>query len=81
MQVLATYAGEEAGMRELDADAALTRNAYGAGEAYFLGCDLGVSDLTRFVSGWLRRSQILPSAAGQQSVAIQPSAASRRRDP
>nr|WP_257963359.1 hypothetical protein [Bifidobacterium longum] len=33
--------------------AAITRNTYGEGEAYFLGCDLGVSDLTRFVGGWL----------------------------
>ena len=53
MQVLATYAGEEADEWELDGMAAITRNTYGEGEAYFLGCDLGVSDLTRFVGGWL----------------------------
>ncbi len=33
VQVLATYAGEEADEWELDDRAALTRNAYGAGEA------------------------------------------------
>lgn len=53
MQVLASYAGEEADEWELDGMAAITRNTYGEGEAYFLGCDLGVSDLTRFVGGWL----------------------------
>ena len=51
MQVLASYAGEEADEWELDGMAAITRNTYGEGEAYFLGCDLGVSDLTRFVGG------------------------------
>ena len=53
VQVLASYAGEEADEWELDGMAAITRNTYGEGEAYFLGCDLGVSDLTRFVGGWL----------------------------
>ena len=53
VQVLASYAGEEADEWELDGTAAITRNTYGEGEAYFLGCDLGVSDLTRFVGGWL----------------------------
>ena len=53
VQVLASYAGEEADEWELDGMAAITRNTYGEGEAYSLGCDLGVSDLTRFVGGWL----------------------------
>ena len=44
MQVLASYAGEEADEWELDGMAAITRNTYGEVEAYFLGCDLGVSD-------------------------------------
>ena len=65
VQVLATYAGEEADEWELDGTAALTRNAYGAGEAYFLGCDLGVSDLTRFVSGWLA---VQPQSSRQPQV-------------
>ena len=47
VQVLASYAGEEADEWELDGMAAITRNTYGEGEAYFLGCDLGVSDLPR----------------------------------
>ena len=34
------YAGEEADEWELDGMAAVTRNPYGAGEAYFVGCDL-----------------------------------------
>ena len=38
-QVLATYAGEEADEWELDGTAAVTRNPYGSGEAYFVGCD------------------------------------------
>ena len=40
VQVLASYAGEEADEWELDGMAAITRNTYGEGEAYFLGCDL-----------------------------------------
>lgn len=57
VQVLASYAGEEADEWELDGMAAITRNTYGEGEAYFLGCDLGVSDLTRFVGAGLPRSR------------------------
>ena len=49
-QVLATYEGEEADEWELDGTAAITRNPYGSGEAYFVGCDLNVADLTQFVS-------------------------------
>ena len=68
VQVLATYAGEEADEWELDGTAAITRNAYGAGEAYFLGCDLGVSDLTRFVGGWLAAQ---PRSSRQSQVSSQ----------
>ena len=49
-QVLATYEGEEADEWELDGTAAITRNPYGSGETYFVGCDLNVADLTQFVS-------------------------------
>ncbi len=45
-QVLATYEGEEADEWELGGTAAVTRNPYGSGEAYFVGCDLNVADLT-----------------------------------
>ncbi|ETY72423.1 beta-galactosidase [Bifidobacterium moukalabense DSM 27321] len=48
-EVLATYSGEAADEWELDGTAAITRNPYGAGTAYFVGCDLNVADLTRFV--------------------------------
>ncbi|WP_137655304.1 beta-galactosidase [Bifidobacterium moukalabense] len=48
-EVLATYSGEAADEWELDGTAAITRNPYGAGIAYFVGCDLNVADLTRFV--------------------------------
>ena len=70
VQVLASYAGEEADEWELDGTAAITRNTYGEGEAYFLGCDLGVSDLTRFVGGWLAaqpRSPRQPQVSGVTS--------------
>ena len=52
-QVLATYAGEAADEWELDGTAAVTRNPYGSGEAYFVGCDLDVADLTRLVRAYL----------------------------
>ena len=48
-QVLATYEGEEADEWELGGTAAITRNPYGSGETYFVGCDLNVADLTEFV--------------------------------
>ena len=75
MQVLASYAGEEADEWELDGMAAITRNTYGEGEAYFLGCDLGVSDLTRFVGGWLAarpRSPRQPQVSSQSQAFRQP---------
>ena len=52
-QVLAMYAGEEADEWELDGMAAVTRNPYGAGEAYFVGCDLDVADLTKLIRTYL----------------------------
>lgn len=52
-QVLAMYAGEEADEWELDGMAAVTRNPYGAGEAYFVGCDLDVADLTKLIQIYL----------------------------
>ena len=55
-QVLATYAGEEADEWELDGTAAVTRNPYGSGEAYFVGCDLDVADLTKLVRAYLAAS-------------------------
>ena len=69
VQVLASYAGEEADEWELDGTAAITRNTYGEGEAYFLGCDLGVSDLTRFVGGWLAAR---PQVSSQSQAFRQP---------
>ena len=55
-QVLAMYAGEEADEWELDGTAAVTRNPYGSGEAYFVGCDLDVADLTKLVRAYLAAS-------------------------
>ena len=63
-QVLATYAGEEADEWELDGMAAVTRNPYGAGEAYFVGCDLDVADLTKLI-----RTYLAAPAQSQQSQA------------
>ena len=48
-EVLATYSGKSADEWELDGTAAITRSPYGAGAAYFVGCDLNVADLSRFV--------------------------------
>ena len=64
MQVLAMYAGEEADEWELDGMAAVTRNPYGAGEAYFVGCDLDVADLTKLI-----RTYLAAPAQSQQSQA------------
>lgn len=63
-QVLAMYAGEEADEWELDGMAAVTRNPYGAGEAYFVGCDLDVADLTKLI-----RTYFAAPAQSQQSQA------------
>ena len=63
-QVLAMYAGEEADEWELDGMAAVIRNPYGAGEAYFVGCDLDVADLTKLI-----RTYLAAPAQSQQSQA------------
>lgn len=63
-QVLAMYAGEEADEWELDGTAAVTRNPYGSGEAYFVGCDLDVADLTKLI-----RTYLAAPAQSQQSQA------------
>lgn len=63
-QVLAMYAGEEADEWELNGMAAVTRNPYGAGEAYFVGCDLDVADLTKLI-----RTYLAAPAQSQQSQA------------
>lgn len=63
-QVLTMYAGEEADEWELDGMAAVTRNPYGAGEAYFVGCDLDVADLTKLI-----RTYLAAPAQSQQSQA------------
>ena len=55
-EVLATYSGKSADEWELDGTAAITRNPYGAGAAYFVGCDLNVADLSRFVRANLTTS-------------------------
>ena len=55
-EVLATYSGKSADEWELDGTAAITRNSYGAGAAYFVGCDLNVADLSRFVRANLTTS-------------------------
>ena len=55
-EVLATYSGKSADEWELDGTAAITRSPYGAGAAYFVGCDLNVADLSRFVRANLTTS-------------------------
>ena len=55
-EVLATYSGNSADEWELDGTAAITRSPYGAGAAYFVGCDLNVADLSRFVRANLTTS-------------------------
>ena len=44
--------------------AAVTRNPCGAGEAYFVGCDLDVADLTKLI-----RTYLAAPAQSQQSQA------------
>ena len=61
-QVLAAYAGEEADEWDLDGTPAVTRNPYGKGETYFIGCDLDVAALTKLV-----RTYLAASAASAQS--------------
>jgi beta-galactosidase len=48
-RVLATYSGDAAVDWELDEVPAIVRNRYGAGSAYYIGCDLGRSDIAGFV--------------------------------
>ena len=48
-EVLATYSRKAADEWELDGSAAITRNPYGSGVAYFVGCDLNTADLARFI--------------------------------
>lgn len=55
-EVLAIYSGNSADEWELDGTAAITRSLYGAGAAYFVGCDLNVADLSRFVRANLTTS-------------------------
>ncbi len=50
VETLASYSGREAAEWDLDGTAAITRHPYGAGEAYFVGCDLDLADLSAFVS-------------------------------
>ena len=52
-EVLASYAGTQADEWDLDGTAAITRNPYGKGMAYFVGCDLNVADLAVFVGDHL----------------------------
>lgn len=63
-QVLAAYAGEEADEWDLDGTPAVTRNPYGKGETYFIGCDLDVAALTKLV-----RTYLAASAQSRQSQA------------
>jgi beta-galactosidase len=47
--VLATYEGPEAREWELDGIPAIVRNAYGSGQAYYIGCDLERTDISRLL--------------------------------
>ena len=59
-EVLATYSGKAADEWELDGSAAITRNPYGSGVAYFVGCDLNTADLVRFI-----RANLATSSGGE----------------
>ena len=67
VDVLATYAGEEADEWDLDGTAAITRNAYGEGSAYFVGCDLDVADLAMFITTGLNPAERGDRNASQES--------------
>jgi beta-galactosidase len=47
--VLATYHGPEAVRWDLEGVPAIVRNTYGRGATYYIGCDLGRDDISRFI--------------------------------
>ena len=63
-EVLASYAGTQADEWDLDGTAAITRNPYGKGMAYFVGCDLNVADLAVFVGDHLTAGQAREAGDG-----------------
>ena len=63
-EVLASYAGAQADEWDLDGTAAITRNPYGKGMAYFVGCDLNVADLAVFVGDHLTAGQACEAGDG-----------------
>ena len=63
-EVLASYAGTQADEWNLDGTAAITRNPYGKGMAYFVGCDLNVADLAAFVGDHLTAGQACEAGDG-----------------
>ncbi|WEV75069.1 beta-galactosidase [Bifidobacterium sp. ESL0800] len=52
--VLASYQGDEAKDWELEGMPAITRNGYGKGRAYYIGCDLDRQALASFLRRYLR---------------------------
>ena len=63
-EVVASYAGTQADEWDLDGTAAITRNPYGKGMAYFVGCDLNVADLAVFVGDHLTAGQACEAGDG-----------------
>lgn len=63
-EVLASYAGTQADEWDLDGTAAITRNPYGKGMAYFVGCDLNVADLAVFVGDHLTAGRACEAGDG-----------------
>ena len=63
-EVLASYAGTQADEWDLDGTAAITRNPYGKGMAYFVGCDLNVADLAVFIGDHLTAGQACEAGDG-----------------
>ena len=63
-EVLASYAGTQADEWDLDGTAAITRNPYGKGMTYFVGCDLNVADLAVFVGDHLTAGQACEAGDG-----------------
>ncbi|RSX49489.1 beta-galactosidase [Bifidobacterium callimiconis] len=66
--VLATYEGADAEEWELDGVPALVRNAYGDGEAYYVGCDLDRKALGDFVRGYLAGAGAAEVAAADAAI-------------
>ena len=62
-RVIATYQGAAAADWELDGVPAIVRNAYGEGEAWYVGCDLDRADIARLVREQLSGGELAGDVA------------------